>query len=97
VYAESLIVTSRLPEGFCHRLETSIDPIGRILDEVGITVTREDLAESVRFIVSQPWNVDVAAGNYLLARTYRIDFEQTPVMIITEWFLSTLIPFLPVA
>jgi chorismate lyase len=97
VYAESLIVTSRLPTGFCHRLETSIDPIGRILDEVGITVTREDLVEPDRFIVSQPWNVDVAAGDYLLARTYRIDSEQTPMMIITEWFLSTLIPFLPVA
>ncbi len=33
-------------------------------------------------------------GDYLVARTYRIDSEQTPVMIITEWFLKTLIPFL---
>jgi hypothetical protein len=33
----------------------------------------------------------------LLARTYRINSAQTPVMIITEWFLKTLIPFLSLA
>ena len=42
-------------------------------------------------------NSDVTVHDYLLARTYRIDSEQAPVMIITEWFLKTLIPFLSLA
>jgi chorismate-pyruvate lyase len=91
VYAESVIVVGRLPTGFCHQLETSTDPIGRILDEMGIAVTRQGVGEPD--VVPRP-NRDVKVGGYLLARTYRLDSEQTPVMIITEWFLPTLIPFL---
>jgi chorismate-pyruvate lyase len=97
VYAESVIVTSRLPAGFSHRLESTSDPIGRILDEVGIAVSREDLVHPDGPMVSRPWNVNATVGDYLLARSYRIDSEQTPVMIIAEWFLSTLTPFLPLA
>ncbi len=37
---------------------------------------------------------DTAVGDCLLARTYRIDTEGVPVMIITEWFLSSLERFL---
>jgi len=91
VYAESIIAVGRLPTGFCHRLETSTDPIGRILDETGIAVTRRGVGGQDGVLRS---NSDVKIGDYLLARTYRIDSEQTPVMIITEWFLETLIPFL---
>jgi chorismate-pyruvate lyase len=94
VYAETVIATSRLPAAFRHRLESGTDPIGRILDEVGITVTRESLVEPDEF-VSQPWDTETSVGDYLLARTYRIDSDHTPVMIVTEWFLPTLSPFLP--
>ena len=97
VYAESVIVTIRLPARFRHRLESSSDPIGRILDDVGIAVTREDLVDPDRSMVSRPSNVNVTAGDYLLTRTYRIASEQIPLMIITEWFLTTLKPFLPLA
>jgi chorismate-pyruvate lyase len=93
VYAESVIVTSRLPTRFSLRLESSIDPIGRILDEMGIAVTRENLIEPRGFADSRP-NGAMTVCNYLLARTYRIDSEQTPVMVITEWFLRALDPFL---
>ncbi len=93
VYAESVIVTGRLLAGFCHRLETSIDPIGRILDELGIAVTREGLAEPDGLVVPRP-NSDVKIGECLLARTYRVDSEGAPLMIITEWFLTTLTAFL---
>jgi chorismate-pyruvate lyase len=91
VYAESIIVVARLPTGFRHRLETSTDPIGRILDEMGIAVTRHGVGGPDG--VPRP-NSDVTLGDYLLARTYHIDSEQTPVMIITEWFLKTLTSFL---
>jgi chorismate-pyruvate lyase len=95
VYAESIIVTNRLPSEFCHRLQYSSEPIGRLLDQVGIAVTREDLVERERSIGSRPWNVDVTVGDCLLARAYRLDSERGPVMLVTEWFLTTLIPFLP--
>ncbi len=93
VYAESVIVTSRLSTSFCRRLESSIDPIGRILDEMGIAVTRENLVEPHGFVVSRPDGATRIA-DHLLTRTYRISSEQTPLMVITEWFLKTLIPFL---
>jgi chorismate-pyruvate lyase len=93
VYAESVIATSRLPTRFALRLESSIDPIGRILDEMGISVTRENLVAPRGFAASRP-NGAMTIGDYLLARTYRIDSEQVPVMVITEWFLRALNPFL---
>jgi chorismate-pyruvate lyase len=91
VYAESIIVVGRLPTGFGNQLETSTDPIGRILEEMGVAVTRQDVGEPDGVPGS---NNDMKVGGYLLARTYRIDSQHTPVMIITEWFLKTLIPFL---
>jgi len=94
VYAESIIVVGRLPTGFCNRLEASTEPIGRILDEMGIAVTRQCVGEPDG---EPPPNSDAKVDDYVLARTYRIDFERTPVMIITEWFLKTLIPFLSLA
>jgi chorismate-pyruvate lyase len=94
VYAESLIVVGRLPIGFCRQLVTSTDPIGRILEEMGIAVSRQGVGEPAGAPRS---NSDMTVDDYLLARTYRIDSEQAPVMIITEWFLETLIPFLSLA
>jgi len=93
VYAESVIVVGRLPTRFCNQLETSNDPIGRILEEMEIAVNREAVGEPTGSLVPRPGS-DVRFGDYVLTRTYRIDSEQTPVMIITERFLKTLIPFL---
>jgi chorismate-pyruvate lyase len=96
VYAESVIVTSRLPAGFGHRLETGNDPIGRILAEEGIEATRQALAEPHGFILAGSSEPPVAFSDYLLVRTYRIDdVADTPLMAITEWFLPALVPFLP--
>lgn len=93
VYAETVMVVSRLPEMFRVRLESSSDPIGRILDEMGIKVTRENLAEADDLVGSRP-NGASNLGEHLLTRTYRIDSDQTPVMVVSEWFLKTLQPFL---
>ena len=92
VYAESVIATSRLPTQFRLRLESSTDPIGRILDEMGIAVTREDLAEPDDIALRPDGAMKV--DDYLLARTYRIDSGPIPLMVITEWFLTTLSRFL---
>jgi len=94
VYAESVIVTGRLPTRFHLRLASSIDPIGRILEDTGIAVTREDLVGPLGFAGFRRNGV-MDVSDSLLSRTYRIDSERAPVMVITEWFLKTLDPFLP--
>ena len=95
VYAESIIVVRRLPARFFHRLETSSDPIGRLLDEAAIATTRKDLVDRPGIAVDRPRNFDEIVHGYLLARTYRIDSKLTPLMIISEWFLGALAPFFP--
>ncbi len=60
---------------------------------MGIAVTRENLVKVHGFDLSRPVGA-INVRDYLLTRTYRIDSEQTPVMVITEWFLRTLTPFL---
>jgi chorismate-pyruvate lyase len=89
VYAASVIVTSRLPAWFAPRLESSSDPIGGMLRQAGLDITRRELAEADNPVAAQ-----VAVAECLLARTYRIDAGPTPLMVITEWFLPTLRPFL---
>jgi chorismate-pyruvate lyase len=93
VYAESVIVRDRLPTRFLLRLESSTDPIGRILQETGIAITRKSLFEPLGFD-SCRLNRGVNVVPYLFARTYRIDSQQVPLMIVTEWFLEALRPFL---
>ncbi len=95
LYAETVLVPSRLPVNFCLRLESSSDPIGRILEEEGITVTREPLGRPDPGCVPVSPEGGVALGDFLLARTYRLDAEGTPLMVIAEWFLATLEEFLP--
>jgi chorismate-pyruvate lyase len=93
VYAESVIVTNRLPTRFSQLLESSIDPIGRILNEMEIATTRKDLIGPEGFGASR-FEGAINVGDVVFVRTYRIDSEQTPLMVISEWFLKTLNPFL---
>jgi chorismate-pyruvate lyase len=93
VYAETVFVASRLSSSFRLRLESSSDPIGRILEAEGITVTRESLGEPDHAPVSLEGAI--AIRDYLRARTYRVDVEGTPLMVIAEWFLIALKRFLP--
>lgn len=95
VYAESILVPSRLPGTFRLRLESSNDPIGRILGEEGINTTRQPLSAPDRSTVADPPVEAIGIGDHLLARSYRIDAEGTPVMVIAEWFLTPLERFLP--
>lgn len=95
MHATSLLVPSRLPASVSHRLETSSDPIGRILVEEGIIFTRAPMARSDRR--QEPLLTDTAnvPDDYLLARTYRLDVDRVPVMVISEWFLPVLETLVP--
>ncbi|MGO9581437.1 MAG: chorismate--pyruvate lyase family protein [Acidimicrobiales bacterium] len=97
MYAESLLVPSRLPVAVCRQLENSSHPIGRILAEEGIGFSRFPLPCVDRpgegaFPV--PDDYSPVPDDYLLARTYRIDIEGVPTMLISEWFLPALDSFL---
>jgi chorismate-pyruvate lyase len=94
VYAESLIDPGPLPEGVRRRLAGGRDPIGRILEEEGMAVSREPLGGPVGVVSPAPAARARASGDHLLARTYRLVFGGVPVMVITEWFLPSLRPFL---
>jgi chorismate-pyruvate lyase len=93
LYAESLLVPGRLPAAFFRRLESSVDPIGRILTEEGIAFTRVPLPDPDRRLVSLYGDTAPALVGCPLARAYRVDVSGIPVMVITEWFLSTLQSF----
>jgi chorismate-pyruvate lyase len=95
LYAETVFVPSRLPANCRQRLESSSEPIGRILEEEGITITREPLGGPEPGSAPVSPEVGIAVGDCLLARTYRVDAEGTPLMVITEWFLTSLRVFLP--
>ena len=92
LYAESLLVPSRLPASFCPRLETSRDPIGRLLSNEGIGFTRSPLSRPHRPGAST--DASPVPDDYLLARRYRLDIDGLPVMVVAEWFLPALEPFL---
>jgi chorismate-pyruvate lyase len=93
VYAESLLVPDRLPPDFLRHLEATSDPIGRILAREGISFTRSPLPPSDRPNGSQ---TDGAPGldEHLLTRTYRVEVDGVPAMVIGEWFLPGLEAFL---
>ena len=93
MHAESLLVPSRLPAAFCLRLETSSDPIGRVLAKEGIGFTRSPLPRPDRDHEAVFGDAPVP-DEHLFARTYRIDVDGVPIMVIGEWFLPTLESFL---
>ncbi len=93
VNVETLLVPSRLPAAFYRRLETSADPIGRILAMEGIDFTRSQLPgpEATR---PSAGGILAVPDDCLLARTYRLEIDGLAVMVISEWFLRSLEPFL---
>jgi len=95
LYAESAMVLSRLPDRFRLRLESGSDPIGRILSEEGIAVTREALEGPGLPAIAIPSGVTMSAADDILTRTYRVDIDGIPAMAIAEWFLTSLTRFLP--
>jgi chorismate-pyruvate lyase len=95
LYAETVLVPSRLTTNCRKRLEASSDPIGRILEEEGIPITRQALGGPAPGSSPVSSETGTGVGDYLLARTYRVDADGTPLMVITEWFLASLRGFLP--
>jgi chorismate-pyruvate lyase len=94
VAAETLLVVSRLPGTVRERLEVGSDPIGRVFEEEGIAFTRGPIVPADRAPHGLPPEGDGVAEECLLARSYRVDVDGSPVMKVSEWFLSPLEEFL---
>jgi chorismate-pyruvate lyase len=91
LYADTLIVTGRLPVGTWRRLARSNDPIGRVIVEDGLPLTRVGITPEPRSFgpPATGW-----IGQPIYARRYRLDIGSEPVMEIAEWFLPDLTDFL---
>jgi chorismate-pyruvate lyase len=90
--AESLLVTTRLRRSFTERLRTGHDPIGRIMTSEKLDYTRTLLPAQDREAVLA--FLEPEESDSLLVRSYRLEVEDEPVMIIEESFLRSLEPFL---
>jgi chorismate-pyruvate lyase len=91
LFADTLIVTSRLPPETWRRLAEGNDPIGRVIVEDGLPMTRMDVTPESRPLVTRSLR---ATGEFIYARRYRLDIRYEPVMDIAEWFLANLTDFL---
>lgn len=91
LFADTLIVTSRLPHDTWQRLAESNDPIGRVIVEDGLSMARADITPEGGPLGPRPLGF---TGEFLYARRYRLDIRCEPVMEIAEWFLPDLTHFL---
>ncbi|MGB7049983.1 MAG: hypothetical protein WBG41_00285 [Acidimicrobiales bacterium] len=91
LFADTLIVTSRLPPETWRRLAEGNDPIGRVIVEDGLPMTRVDVTPEGRPLVSRSLG---GTEEFIYARRYRLDIRYEPVMDIAEWFLPNLTDFL---
>lgn len=87
VYAESTIAIDRLPGSVPRRLQTSPDPIGRVLLDHHLVVRRRPLSGPVVAARAGP-DVEPLLTDAVQRRRYRIVIDGTPVMIVSEWFLG---------
>lgn len=88
VYAESAIAVGRLPASARRRLESSRDPIGRVLTKHRLEVRREPLAGPVVAIGNAPTVTDLL-DRTALSRCYLITLGSEPTIVVSEWFLLT--------
>ena len=88
VYAESAIAVERLPASARRRLESSRDPIGRVLTKHRLEVRREPLAGPVVATGNTPRIIDLL-NRAALSRRYRITLGSDPAIVVSEWFLQT--------
>ena len=86
IYAESVIVPSRLDEIFRERLLKSQEPIGRLWVEHRVETFKE-IIDSARERAGDLSNYfKIKKEDKILSRTYRVFSNRQPIMIITEKF-----------
>jgi chorismate-pyruvate lyase len=89
VYAETAIAVERLPASARRRLESSRDPIGRVLTKHHLEVRREPLPGPVVATGNTPRIIDLL-DRAAHSRRYRITLGSGPAIVVSEWFLQTI-------
>ncbi|MGA3146790.1 MAG: chorismate pyruvate-lyase family protein [Acidimicrobiales bacterium] len=87
VYAESAIAADRLPGSVLSRLQTSRDPIGRVLLDHQLVIRRDLLSDPGAATRADP-DVATLLVDGVHSRGYRIVLDGDPVMMVSEWFLG---------
>jgi chorismate-pyruvate lyase len=90
VYAESAIARERLPDPVRRRLESSREPIGRVFADHRLTVQRVPVAGPVVAVGNAARPTDLPDRS-VLSRRYRITFAGEPAIVVSEWFLETVL------
>ena len=90
LYAESIILPDRLDLQFRYRLLSTRVPIGRLWSEHKL----ETFKETIRFCREEAGEIadhfDIAPQDTLLSRTYLVNTNYRPTMMITEKFPEAL-------
>jgi chorismate lyase len=94
LYAESEIRTDRLPMDVGRRLESSRDPIGRVLAEGGVTLRRQLLAHRLGTPTGHDGQGPLIE-TVVLSRRYGMVAGDETAMVISEWFLTPSAPTVP--
>jgi chorismate--pyruvate lyase len=90
LYAETLLVPDRLPPGVSQRLESTTDPIGRVLHARGFVMRRTVLGTPDRTPSVARLGPENSVDAAIYARRYLVESYGVPVMLIDEWFLPDL-------
>jgi chorismate-pyruvate lyase len=83
-FAESLLVTSRLPSDFISLLAHNPKGLGESIDQMRLETRRELLWFG--HAATPDWATPTAAPLPLLTRSYRIIFGGSPTILISESF-----------
>ena len=85
-YADSLIVTQRLPESILNGLESDKRGLGGLLRHSGLETRRELLWCGMEILTDLPPATKHLEGETFISRAYRVFADQEPLMLINEKF-----------
>jgi chorismate-pyruvate lyase len=91
LYAESMFMPARLPAPVRARLERTDDPIGRVLADHGLKLTREALPPPRSLGPTAGSTVAAPASEVVWVRAYRLANDGLPVFAISEWFFRSVL------
>ena len=85
-YADSLIVSKRLPKSLLAGLESDKQGLGGLLRRSGLETRRELLWCGIETLTELPPEIGHLEGEPFISRTYRLFANQEPLILINEKF-----------
>ncbi|MCY3741234.1 MAG: chorismate pyruvate-lyase family protein [Candidatus Poribacteria bacterium] len=85
-YADSLIVSKRLPRSILDGLESNTQGLGTLLQHSGLETRRELLWCGIETLIDLPPAIAHLEGDSFISRTYLVLTNQEPLILINEKF-----------